>query len=76
MVPDVDECATNNGGCSQQCIDTSGSFTCDCDEGYALNVDGSSCDGKYERFLPAVDLLTYNFKIEFFSQTVHIVNWN
>jgi hypothetical protein len=41
---DVDECATDNGGCAQTCTNSTGSFTCSCDEGYTLNTDGLTCD--------------------------------
>jgi len=40
---DVDECAVNNGGCHQHadCINTPGSFSCACVEGYV--GDGLDC---------------------------------
>ena len=41
---DVDECATANGGCAQSCTNTSGSYACTCDAGYALASDGHACD--------------------------------
>lgn len=44
---DSDECAVNNGGCQQNCINTPSSFMCSCDEGYALASDGMSCNGSY-----------------------------
>ena len=40
----TNECATNNGGCSQVCTDTSSAFECTCELGYLLNGDGASCD--------------------------------
>ena len=43
---DVDECIDSNGGCAQICNNTVGSFTCRCNEGYLLNCDEISCDGK------------------------------
>ncbi|XP_078703222.1 uncharacterized protein LOC144928558 isoform X2 [Branchiostoma floridae x Branchiostoma belcheri] len=45
---DVDECASNNGGCVEICINTYGSFRCSCPAGYALNADGISCDDDNE----------------------------
>ena len=42
---DVDECGDDTDGCSQTCTNTEGSFTCGCNDGYMLNVDGTSCDG-------------------------------
>jgi cysteine-rich repeat protein len=41
---DIDECATNNGGCSQTCTNTDGGFTCSCAAGHLLNADGRTCD--------------------------------
>ena len=43
---DANECATNNGGCSQSCTNTVGSYFCSCVAGYALNANRKSCDGK------------------------------
>lgn len=42
---DKNECAVNNGGCSQLCTDTPGSYYCHCHPGYRL-VDNKTCDGK------------------------------
>ena len=33
---DVDECATDNGGCTHNCVNSVGSHTCTCDPGYDL----------------------------------------
>jgi len=43
---DIDECATNNGGCSANatCTNNVGSFTCTCLPGYT--GDGFTCSGK------------------------------
>ena len=40
---DIDECASNDGGCDQVCTNTEGSFECACDPGYQLNL--MSCEG-------------------------------
>jgi len=42
---DIDECATNNGGCNTlaSCSNTPGSFTCTCNIGYTGN--GITCGG-------------------------------
>jgi len=43
---DINECLTNNGGCSidAQCTNTIGSFLCTCNAGFSGN--GSICTGK------------------------------
>ena len=40
---DVDECASNNGGCDQICINNPGSYQCGCNQGYIS--DGKRCQG-------------------------------
>ncbi|XP_013134904.1 PREDICTED: low-density lipoprotein receptor isoform X5 [Papilio polytes] len=39
----ANECATNNGGCTQRCVDTPVGYYCDCDKGYKL-VDNRTCE--------------------------------
>ena len=31
---DIDECASNNGGCAQNCHNSPGSYSCSCNAGY------------------------------------------
>ena len=38
LVIDINECAINNGGCSNTCDNTRGSFQCDCPTGFVLDV--------------------------------------
>lgn len=40
----VNECETNNGGCSQLCFDMPIGFHCGCKSGYKL-IDNFTCDG-------------------------------
>ena len=42
---DIVECDENNGGCSQICTNTEGSFECSCRNGYVLESDGHNCSG-------------------------------
>ena len=44
---DVNECATNNGGCDHYCTNTIGSFVCSCYPGYTLDGDGRTCLGEF-----------------------------
>ncbi|EDO44398.1 predicted protein [Nematostella vectensis] len=39
----VDECQNNNGGCRDLCINTPGSFMCQCRQGYVLANDNKTC---------------------------------
>lgn len=42
---DIDECRDGSDDCDQNCINTAGSYICNCNSGYSLAVDGSSCIG-------------------------------
>ena len=44
---DTNECLLNNGGCTQLCTNTIGSYHCDCRSGYQLNDNEISCNGQY-----------------------------
>ena len=43
---DINECSDSNGGCDDDCINTIGSFYCECDSGYALQTNGKTCNGQ------------------------------
>ena len=45
MFTDINECATNNGGCSQVCLNREGSYSCDCYPGYELGPNNHTCSG-------------------------------
>ena len=46
-------CKTQNGGCEHLCVlshtsDNNGlGYSCLCDPGYVINVDGKTCSGEY-----------------------------
>ena len=42
---DIDECARGLAGCSDNCINTPGSFTCTCMDGFELVSDNLTCAG-------------------------------
>ena len=43
---DINDCAINNGGCSQTCNGTIGRFFCTCMAGYTLGADNKTCNGE------------------------------
>ena len=43
---DINECSDSNGGCDDDCINTIGSFYCECDSGYTLQTNGKTCNGQ------------------------------
>ena len=47
LYSDTNECSDGRHNCSQICINTIGSFTCDCDDGYELDSDEVTCNGMY-----------------------------
>ena len=47
LVVDIDECMSNNGGCEQICVNNIGTYSCDCHEGYDIDIDGFSCLGTF-----------------------------
>ena len=51
---DIDECnGTNPCAPNGNCVNTNGSFTCNCSSGYELDRSGQSCSGK-STHLPVV----------------------
>ena len=42
----MNECSNNNGGCSDNCTNTLGSYSCSCTvTGYTLSDDKHNCTG-------------------------------
>ena len=44
---DVDECLEDNGGCDHFCINTQGSYKCECKQLFILANDKRKCLGKH-----------------------------
>lgn len=44
---EYNECSDNKHGCEHDCINTIGSYKCECKIGYELQSDGRSCKGLY-----------------------------
>lgn len=45
--PDVNECKDNEGGCEHKCVNTPGSFRCECPRGMRLDEDRLRCKGEW-----------------------------
>lgn len=43
-----DLCAVEKHACEQICVNTPGSYVCQCYEGYELDENGKNCVGEYE----------------------------
>uniref|UniRef100_A0A915BIG2 Metalloendopeptidase n=2 Tax=Parascaris univalens TaxID=6257 RepID=A0A915BIG2_PARUN len=43
FITDLDECRKDKGGCQQLCINTIGSYRCECESGYVLADDAHNC---------------------------------
>lgn len=46
LIPDINECSVNNGGCEHGCVNTVGGFECSCRPGYKLHWNKKDCISK------------------------------
>ena len=46
---DVDECEAGLHECQQLCVNTAGGFRCECNPGFELIDNGSTCSGNAEQ---------------------------
>ena len=60
----------DNGGCSQNCINTIGSYHCSCNSGYLLDEDLKTCNGKYLFIFAIMTVLTFLFQT---SMSAHCI---
>ena len=58
----MDECRVKNGGCSQICENSVGSFRCQCRNGYDLGPDKTSCSGKDLITVIAITIIVIPFR--------------
>ena len=45
VITDINECLNNNSGCSHDCVNTVGSYHCECSAGYVLLPNNHDCEG-------------------------------
>ena len=43
LITDINECSTSDHGCEHGCVNTEGSYVCQCRDGYSLNSNRKSC---------------------------------
>uniref|UniRef100_A0ABM0MSC4 Metalloendopeptidase n=1 Tax=Saccoglossus kowalevskii TaxID=10224 RepID=A0ABM0MSC4_SACKO len=46
-----DECAVDQGGCEQKCVNTIGGYHCECEPGFELSIDQKHCEAACGGFL-------------------------
>ena len=65
LLTDVDECTANIHDCEQICVNTWGSFECQCDTGFKLDDNKKTCSSKF------MELRTENFWKVFGNYSLH-----
>lgn len=54
-ISDIDECSLGTSGCTQNCTNNIGSFTCSCNTGYALASDNKTCNGELDQKVSLIE---------------------
>ena len=68
MFTDVNECGQDNGGCSHICVNTAGSYRCECLAGFKLDFNLRTCTVSSEPFfMPYTYKVTALFNILYLS---------
>jgi hypothetical protein len=44
---DIDECKLGSSGCDHECHNTPGTYHCECKDGFYLDTDNKTCNGKF-----------------------------
>ena len=64
---DIDECTEGASNCSHICLNTVGSYTCQCQLGYNLDTDNHTCIGKLIDLANYGRVPYYNYECQFFG---------
>ena len=62
LIADVNECSVNNGGCSDVCTNTVGSYQCSCSTGFTLQSDGKTCTGNFYTINDSKNVVSFKKK--------------
>ena len=44
---DINECNLDDNGCQHICVNTEGTYHCECFPGFELDPDGFNCSGRF-----------------------------
>lgn len=77
---DKDECSKENGGCQHECVNTFGSYSCQCRSGFVLHENKHDCkEGEKYTFLCLAVIQKQNFPalfiiLSFWSVCCNFIN--
>ena len=57
---DINECETAMNDCEQNCHNTIGSYSCTCNSGFVIDVDGHTCHGNFHVTFTCMDIQMSN----------------
>ena len=69
---DINECASHNGGCEQNCQNTIGSYSCSCLSGYLIDSNGYNCTGLKILWVLIIKIL-YSIYVQISMSVLHIM---
>lgn len=58
---DKDECSKENGGCQHECVNTFGSYSCQCRSGFVLHENKHDCKEGISLLCHVLMLLFFGF---------------
>jgi hypothetical protein len=67
---DVNECSEKVSGCQQRCINTLGSYYCQCNRGFTLHSNKKSCSGEFNTFSVSYTCLYSSYTIYIYTYII------